>query len=375
MITLSRTDQSIFGRWWWTVDRWTLAALGLLMGFGVVLVQAASPAVAERIGIDNNFHFIQRHVMMLVPAIAIMVAVSLLDLRGVRRTAAIVFLVAIAAVALTPLVGMEIKGARRWLHVPGMSVQPSEFVKPAFAVVAAWLFTLQKTTDHVPGNAIAIALYLLVVVLLMMQPDLGMTFVISAVWFGQFFLAGLPIMLVAGLVLMGVVGLIGAYMMFPHVSSRIDRFLDPAAGDNYQVNRSLEAFQNGGLFGTGPGQGTVKMGLPDAHADFIFSVAGEEFGLIWCIVLIGLFAFVVLRGFRRAMRDENLFVLLAASGLLMQFGLQAFINMASALHLVPTKGMTLPFISYGGSSMLALGFGMGMVLSLTRKRVGGREGA
>jgi cell division protein FtsW len=374
MITLSRTDQSILGRWWWTVDRWTLAALALLMGFGVVLVQAASPAVAERIGLDN-FHFVQRHVMMLAPAIAIMVAVSVLDLRGVRRAAAIVFLVALAGVALTPLVGFEIKGARRWLHVPGLSVQPSEFVKPAFAVVAAWLFTLQKTADHVPGNAIAVALYLLVVVLLMMQPDLGMTFVISAVWFGQFFLAGLPIMLVAGLAVMGAVGLVAAYLLFPHVSSRIDRFLDPAAGDNYQVNRSLEAFQNGGLFGTGPGQGSVKMGLPDAHADFIFSVAGEEFGLIWCLVLVGLFAFVVLRGFLKVMREDNLFVMLAVSGLLMQFGLQAAINMASALHLMPTKGMTLPFISYGGSSMLALGFGMGMVLALTRRRFGAGDQA
>lgn len=374
MITLSRTDQSVLGRWWWTVDRWTLAALALLMGFGVVLVQAASPAVAERIGLDN-FHFVQRHVMMLVPALAIMVAVSVLDLRGVRRAAAIVFLVALAGVALTPLVGFEIKGARRWLHVPGLSIQPSEFVKPAFAVVAAWLFTLQKTADHVPGNAIAVALYLLVVVLLMMQPDLGMTFVISAVWFGQFFLAGLPIMLVAGLVVMGVVGLVAAYLLFPHVSSRIDRFLDPAAGDNYQVNRSLEAFQNGGLFGTGPGQGSVKMGLPDAHADFIFSVAGEEFGLVWCLVLVGLFAFIVLRGFLKVMREDNLFVLLAVSGLLMQFGLQAVINMASALHLMPTKGMTLPFISYGGSSMLALGFGMGMVLALTRRRFGAGDQA
>ncbi|WP_207476880.1 putative lipid II flippase FtsW [Arenibaculum pallidiluteum] len=369
MITLSRTDQSVFGRWWWTVDRWTLAAVALLMGFGVVLVQAASPAVAERIGLDN-FHFVQRHVLTLLPALAIMVGVSLMEPRGIRRTALIVFLAALALVALTPLVGFEIKGARRWIHVPGISIQPSEFVKPAFAVVAAWLFTLQKTTDHIPGGAISIALYLLVVMLLMLQPDLGMTFVISAVWFGQFFLAGLPIVLVAALVAMGALGLMGAYLMFPHVTSRVDRFLDPAAGDNYQVNRSLEAFQNGGLFGTGPGQGTVKMSLPDAHADFIFSVAGEEFGLIWCLVLVALFAFVVLRGFSRAMRDENLFVMLAVAGLLMQFGLQAIINMGSSLHLIPTKGMTLPFISYGGSSMLALGFGMGMLLALTRKRFG-----
>jgi cell division protein FtsW len=373
MITFARTDSSLLGRWWWTVDRWTLAALAVLMGFGVVLVQAASPAVAERIGLDN-FHFVQRHLMMLLPSAAIMVAVSLLPPRGIRRLAVLVFLAALLLVALTPVVGMEIKGARRWIHVPGLSIQPSEFLKPAFVVVAAWLFTMQKTTDGFPGGAVSIALYLLVVTLLMMQPDLGMTFVISAVWFGQFFLAGLPIVLVGILGITGLLGLVGAYFMFPHVSSRIDRFLDPGSGDNYQVARSMEAFMNGGMFGTGPGQGTVKMSLPDAHADFIFSVAGEEFGLLWCLALVALFAFIVLRGFRRAMRDDSLFILLAVGGLLMQFGLQAMINMGSALHLMPTKGMTLPFISYGGSSMLALGFGMGMVLALTRKRFGAGDG-
>lgn len=373
MITFARTDSSLLGRWWWTVDRWTLAALAVLMCFGVVLVQAASPAVAERIGLDN-FHFVQRHLMLLMPSTVLMVAISLLSPRGVRRAAVLVFLAALVLVALTPVIGAEIKGARRWIHMPGASIQPSEFLKPAFAVVAAWLFTMQKTTDGFPGGAVSVALYLLVVTLLMMQPDLGMTFVISAVWFGQFFLAGLPIVLVGILAVAGMLGLVGAYFMFPHVTSRIDRFLDPGTGDNYQVARSMEAFMNGGVFGTGPGQGTVKMSLPDAHADFIFSVAGEEFGLLWCLALVALFAFVVLRGFRQAMRDDSLFVLLAVSGLLMQFGLQAMINMGSALHLMPTKGMTLPFISYGGSSMLALGFGMGMVLALTRRRFGAGGG-
>ena len=373
MITFSRTDQSIFGRWWWTVDRWTIAALTLLMGIGVVLVQAASPAVAERIGL-GGFHFVQRHLMTLIPAFLLMLAVSMLSPRGVRRTGVIVFLVALALVALTPFIGFEIKGAKRWIHVPGLSIQPSEFVKPAFAVVAAWLFALAKTSERFPGSLVSIAIYGLVVGLLMMQPDLGMTVVVSAVWFGQFFLAGLPIILVVILAGLGVVGLVGAYLFFPHVTSRIDRFLDPAAGDNYQVTRSLEAFQNGGLFGTGPGQGTVKMGLPDAHADFIFSVAGEEFGFIWCLVLVALIGFIVLRNLMRAMRDDDLFVLLAIAGLMFQFALQSMINMASALHLMPTKGMTLPFVSYGGSSVIALGLGMGMVLALTRKRFGPGDG-
>ncbi|HEY0418709.1 MAG TPA: putative peptidoglycan glycosyltransferase FtsW, partial [Acetobacteraceae bacterium] len=340
MITFARTDHSIFGRWWWTVDRWTLAALALLMGIGIVLIQAASPAVAERIGLDN-FHFVQRHILMLIPAVAIMVVVSLLPPKGVRRLAIALFGVALAATAATLVVGFEIKGATRWIHVPGMSVQPSEFLKPAFAVVAAWLFAHQRTTPGFPGFAISIALYIVIVGLLMRQPDLGMTFVISAVWFSQFFLAGLPILLVAVLAVFGLSGLVGAYFLFPHVTSRVDRFLNPATGDNYQVNRSLEAFANGGMFGTGPGQGTIKMHLPDAHADFIFSVAGEELGAAFCLLIITLFLFIVVRGLGRARRDHSLFVMLAASGLLIQFGLQAMINMASALHLMPTKGMTL----------------------------------
>jgi cell division protein FtsW len=369
VISFSRTDHSVLGRWWWTVDRWTLAIVMLIAMIGVWLVQAASPSVAERIGLDN-FHFIQRHLMMLLPALGIMVGVSLLSIKGVRRLALGMYLAALVGVALTLVVGMEIKGATRWLHLPGMSVQPSEFVKPAFAVVAAWLFAHARNNAGFPGFQISIGLYAVTVALLLLQPDLGMTFVVTAVWFGQFFLAGLPIILVAILVVMGVSGLVGAYFLFPHVQARVDKFLNPGTSDNYQVDRAMEAFQNGGVWGTGPGQGTVKMTIPDSHADFIFAVAGEELGLFWCLLIVALFAVVVLRGFSRAFQDQNLFVVLAASGLLMQFGLQSLINMGSTLHLMPTKGMTLPFISYGGSSLIALGIGMGMVLALTRKRFG-----
>jgi cell division protein FtsW len=369
MIAFDRTDQSIFGRWWWTVDRWMLAALAVLVGYGIILIMAASPAVAERIGLDT-YHFVEHHLFMLVPSLLLMIAVSLLTPRGVRRAALAVFLVALALTAATMVIGVEIKGARRWIHLPGLSIQPSEFVKPAFAVVAAWMFSLQKTSPGFPGNLISILLYGLVVGLLLKQPDLGMACVVSVVWFCQFFLAGLNIGFVVILAALGCVGLIGAYHLLPHVHSRIDRFLDPASGDTYQVTRSLEAFANGGLLGTGPGQGTVKMQLPDAHADFIFAVSGEELGLIWTMLLVALFAFIVLRGFSRLLKDSNLFVLLAAAGLLVQFGMQAFVNMASSLHLMPTKGMTLPFVSYGGSSLIALGFGMGMVLALTRRRFG-----
>jgi cell division protein FtsW len=189
-------------------------------------------------------------------------------------------------------------------------------------------------------------------------------------WFTQFFLAGLSLMWVALLLLGGVSGLGVAYLLLPHVASRIDRFIDPASGDSYQVDRSMEAFMHGGLWGRGPGEGTVKLFLPDAHADFVFAVAGEELGLLVCLLIVALFAFIVLRGFTRLLQDVNLYVVLAGTGLLVQFGLQALVNMASALHLIPTKGMTLPFISYGGSSLLALGLGMGMTLALTRRRFG-----
>jgi cell division protein FtsW len=254
-----------------------------------------------------------------------------------------------------------------------LSIQPSEFIKPTFAVVAAWMFAEQRLQPQFPGNALALGLYLVVACLLLLQPDVGMTLVVSAVWFIEFFLAGLPLAWVLTGLVIGLGGVVGAYRMFAHVASRVDRFLDPTLGDGYQVTTALEAFHIGGLFGRGPGEGRVKAVLPDAHTDFIMAVAGEEFGLLLCLLVVGLFAFIVLRGFIRMMTEENLFVLLATSGLLVQFGLQAIINMASTLHMMPTKGMTLPFISYGGSSTLALSLGMGMVLALTRKRYG-REG-
>ncbi|HIJ63703.1 MAG TPA: putative lipid II flippase FtsW [Rhodospirillaceae bacterium] len=372
MITLSRTDTSVIGRWWWTVDRWTMAALALLAGIGAMLILAASPAVAERIGTDH-FHFVRRQFVFLPPAMLVIFAVSLLPPRQIRRLAAVGFLGAMLLMAATLMLGQEIKGATRWVSLAGITIQPSEFIKPTFAVVAAWMFTEQRLGNGVPGNAISLGLYLLVAALLLLQPDVGMTLVVSAVWFVEFFLAGLPLVWVLLGMVTGLGGLVAAYFTFSHVASRIDRFLDPSAGDSYQVTTALHAFHSGGLLGRGPGEGRVKAVLPDAHTDFIMAVAGEEFGLILCLLVVGLFAFIVLRGFARMLAEENLFVLLATSGLLVQFGLQAIINLASTLHLMPTKGMTLPFISYGGSSMLALALGMGMVLALTRKRYG-REG-
>jgi len=377
-MSFARTDQSAVAQWWWTVDRWTLVALAVLIGLGSLLVMAASPAVAERIHAGgpnhiDSLHFVKRYFAVLPVALATMFAVSLQSPRMIRRIALVGFVISVLLLACTFIGGVEIKGARRWINMPGFSLQPSEFVKPTFAVVSAWLFAQYRLREGFPGHWIAIVLYVVVVGLLIRQPDLGMAVVVSAVWFAQFFLAGLRLYWVATGVVSGAAGLVAAYLTLPHVASRIDRFLDPAAGDSYQVDRSMEAFMNGGLWGRGPGEGTVKEYLPDAHADFVFAVAGEELGLIVCLLIVALFAFIVLRGFSRLLQENNLFVVLAATGLLVQFGLQAIINMASSLHLMPTKGMTLPFLSYGGSSLLSLGLGMGMALALTRRRFGGTD--
>jgi cell division protein FtsW len=303
----------------------------------------------------------------------ILLMTSMLTPRQVRRAAVVVFLICLGLLVLTLTGGTEIKGARRWLSVGGISLQVSEFVKPAFAVTAAWMFAARRLGEDIPGNIVATVLLLVVLSLLLAQPDVGQSVVVVAVWVSQLFLAGLPMVWVALAMLICVGGLATAYFVFPHVASRIDRFLNPQSGDTFQVDRALEAFMNGGMFGTGPGAGTVKSHLPDAHADFVFAVLGEEFGLLACLLLVAVFAAIVLRGFIRALQDSDLFIVLATTGLLVQFALQALINMASAVNLMPPKGMTLPFVSYGGSSVLAIAFGMGMVLALTRRRPGERS--
>jgi cell division protein FtsW len=363
---ISRTDDSMLGNWWWSVDRWLLGGLGLLIIFGTVLIAASSPAIAERLHLPS-FYFVLRHFFYLVPSLGLVLGISMMSPKTIRRTATIIFLFSLTALFLVPIIGSQHNGAQRWISLGGFSLQPSEFIKPTFAVVAAWLFASQHREQQFPGYLISCALCALIVGLLLLQPDLGMTVVVSLVWAAQFFVAGLPLSIVAILFVLLVTGLFGVYMTFPHVSSRIDRFLDPQKGDTYQVDRSLEAFQNGGFFGTGPGQGEIKRVLPDAHADFIFAVSGEEFGLILTAGLVALYGFIIWRGMQRVRNSENLFMMLAVSGLLVQFGGQALIHMGSSLRLLPAKGMTLPFISYGGSSLLALGLSMGMILGLTRQ--------
>lgn len=368
-IAFSRADTSVLGIWWWTVDRWMLAAVILLMGIGALLVMSASPPVADRINVDS-FHFVRRQFVFLGLAAICAFGISLLSIKWVRRLASIMFLGVICLLIITPFVGSEIKGAVRWIHLAGITLQPSEFLKPAFAVVIAWMLSEGRLNPNFPGYIVSCMLLATCIILLMIQPDFGQTVVVTAIWSTQIFLAGLPMVLVFGLGL-GVVGLaVGAYLVLPHVQSRVDRFLDPASGDNYQIDRSMEAFMNGGLMGQGPGEGSVKNFLPDAHSDFIFAVAGEEFGLLFCVLVVGVFSFVIMRGLSRLMGERNLFVVLAVTGILVQFGLQAVINMASTLQLVPPKGMTLPFISYGGSATIGIAIGMGFVLALTRKRPG-----
>ena len=374
MSSFTRVDTSALGRWWWTIDRWTLFAIGGLMALGIVLMLSASPAAGGRIGL-GGFDLARRQVVFLPLAAALLLGTSLLSARAVRRLAVFGLLAGAILLVLTLFAGTEIKGASRWLNLFGFSIQPSEFVKPCLAVAAAWMFAEAKLDPRFPGNPIAVGLYGVVTALLLLQPDVGQAFLVLATFGAQLFLIGLPMIWVAGFCLLGVAGLTAAYFALPHVAKRINAFLDPSSGDHYQVDRSIEAFMNGGLFGRGPGEGTVKAQLPDVHADFIFAVAGEEFGALVCLGIVALFAFVVLRSLSKLLAERSLFVLLAATGLLVQFGLQALINMGSTLRLMPTKGMTLPFISYGGSSLLALALGMGMLLALTRRRFSPQEGS
>lgn len=371
-MTLDRTNTGLIGRWWWTVDRLLLIALLLLVATGAVLVTAASPPVAARLGY-GEFYFVTRQMVFLFIGLVLMVGVSLLEVKHIRRVAVLGFLAMLGMMALLPIIGTENKGAIRWVYIAGLSLQPSEFIKPFFAVTVAWVFAEGHRTPGFPGYRIALALYGLVAALLIIQPDFGMVVTVSVMFAAQLFLAGLSFIWVIAMAVIGVVGVLAAYAALPHVTKRIDDFLNPAASDNYQVSKSLEAFQSGGLLGRGPGEGVVKWSIPDSHTDFIFSVAGEEFGALLSLLIIVLYGFILLRGFKGIWRESNLFVLLAATGILVQFGMQAVINMGVAVNLLPAKGMTLPFLSYGGSSMFGIALGMGMVMGLTRKRYGELE--
>ena len=362
----SRTDRGAVANWWWTIDRWFLAAFLVLMVLGIVLSFAASPAVAERIGLEE-FHFVSRQIVYMLPAVGAMLAVSFLDDRQIRRLALAMLLVSLALMVAALFVGVEVKGSRRWISLLGVSVQPSEFMKPAFVVIWAWLFAEHARQPDIPGNLFATILLVLVVVLLVAQPDLGQTMLVLGTWAAMFFMAGMPWLWIGLLGAVGAVGAVGAYSFFPHVAGRIDRFWT-GEGDNFQTEMGREAIVRGGWFGQGPGEGTIKRVLPDSHTDFIFSVAGEEFGIVLCLLLVALFAFIVLRGLTIALKEHDDFTRFSVAGLVILFGFQSIINIGVNLQLLPAKGMTLPFISYGGSSLVAMAISMGMVLALSRKK-------
>ena len=364
---ISREQRTPLSEWWWTVDRLQLAAFVVLILGGVILSLAASPPVATRIGLDP-FHFFNRHVLFLLPSFFVMIGVSLLSPRQIRRSALIVLAMSVALIVATLVFGAEVKGARRWITLLGVNIQASESAKPAFVVVAAWLFSESARRPEMPATSMALTSLLVLVSLLVLEPDFGQTMLILVVWGALFFIAGMRIVWVFGLAGTAAAGLFGAYLLVPHVAARIKRFMDPASGDTFQVDTAMDSFFHGGWFGVGPGEGTVKRILPDSHTDFVFAVAAEEFGIILCLALLALFAFIVIRALSRAYANEDLFSRFAASGLAIMFGVQAAINMSVNLHLIPAKGMTLPFISYGGSSMVSLAYGVGMMLALTRQR-------
>lgn len=367
MMRLSRNDRSLLATWWFTVDRGLLSAILVLASIGLFLSLAASPAIAARKGFQA-FHFVERHVVFLGLSLVVMLATSVFDARAVRRLALVLFLTMLGLMASVLISGDEVNGARRWLRIAGFSLQPSEFAKPAFVVLAAWGLAQARSRRDMPGLGLAVATYLLLAALLVQQPDVGQTALVTAVWIGMLVMAGQPLAWAAAVAVAGFAGVAVAYATLPYVRLRFDRFFNPMPGDNSQVDRALQSFLEGGLFGRGPGEGTIKTVLPDAHTDFIFAVVAEEYGIVACLALIALFGFIVLRVFARSLDEPDTFRRLAVTGLALMFGLQALINMAVNVGLVPPKGMTLPLISAGGSSMIAIGILLGMILALTRRR-------
>ena len=363
---ISRAHRSPLSDWWWTVDRPMVSLVIVLLLTGCVISFAASPPVAERLGLDG-LHFVLRHAFYAPIALALMVGLSFLTPRQVRRFALALLVICLIMMVAVLFIGEEIKGSRRWLFVAGISIQPSELVKPAFIVMTAWLFAEGTKRPEVPGKMLAVALLVITAALLVAEPDLGQTILFGAVWCALFFLAGANILLFGGLIGIAVGGVVSAYYVFPHVAGRINRFLDPESGDNFQIVTAMQSFERGGWSGTGPGEGIMKRVLPDSHTDFVFAVVGEEFGILLCLLIVALFTVLVMRGLMQAMRRSDAFERMAVAGLSTQIGIQAFINMGVNLHILPAKGMTLPFISYGGSALLSSAITMGLLLALSRR--------
>lgn len=370
MSALGRSDRTLVGRWFWTIDRVLLSLVLLLISIGLIAVAAASPAAAHRysggsVQIGDLFYF-KRQLFWVAVGVPVMLGVSMLPVIWAKRLALVGTIGAIVALIAVPFLGAEANGAVRWINLGGFQLQPSEFLKPLFIVTTAWLLAARYDDKSIPSMQVSFALLVLIAALLVKQPDFGQTALFSAVWLVQAFLAGMSLTTLVGAMCTAAGGLVVAYMTAPHVTQRIDKFLT-GGGDTYQIDRALDCFRAGGLFGVGPGEGQMKFRLPEAQTDYIFSVIGEEFGAIACLGLACLFLAIVVRVLLQLLEEEDPFIFLAASGLAVQFGAQAMINMAVNLALLPSKGMTLPFISHGGSSFLALAMGMGLLLALTRR--------
>ncbi len=371
---LVRDGDPILPRWWRTIDRWALSCILLLFGIGLLLGLASSPPLAAKNGFDP-FHYVQRQAFFGGLAMIAMIITSMMSPTLVRRLAVLGFLVAFAALAFLPIFGTDFgKGAVRWYSLGFASVQPSEFLKPGFVVVAAWLMAASQEINGPPGRSMSFALAIIIVGFLAMQPDFGQASLVLFSWGVMYFIAGAPMILLV--IIAGMVVFAGtiAYANSEHFARRIDGFLSADVDPTTQLGYATNAIREGGFFGVGVGEGTVKWSLPDAHTDFIIAVAAEEYGLICVIAIIVLYTMIVVRSLLRLMRERDVFIRLAGAGLACMFGVQAMINMGVAVRLLPAKGMTLPFVSYGGSSVIASGIAVGMLLALTRTRPQGEIG-
>lgn len=365
MNIISRNDNTIFGIWWWTIDRYALFGFLLLAFFGIVTTVTSSATFDFGSHTNSTFMMIKQTSIVIV-SIILMITISFLSRENIRRLGVMLFILSLILVALTHVIGNETKGATRWLSFMGVSFQPTEILKPGFAVFIAWMFQASILKEGIPGYRIALAAYFVTIALVITQPDLGQSVVITMILAAAIFLSGIPIITVLGIAIFGLLGLISSYFLLDHVRQRIDGFMYANPEEITQTYSALRAFTSGGFFGKGPGQGVYKNMIPDGQTDFIFAVIGEEYGLIGCMVLVTLIVTLILRKVYTIFKLQNLFAQMAATGLLVQFSIQILINMATSLNLIPPKGMTFPFISFGGSSTLATGIAIGMLLALTR---------
>ena len=367
MMRINRTDRSLLAEWWFTFDRLLLVTMLVLIFTGIVLSLAASPDAALRKGLPP-LYFAWRHIVFAGAGVVILIAVSFASPRMIRRLALILFLIAMAAMIAVLFTGDQINGAKRWLRIAGFSIQPSEFAKPAFVILSAWAFAEAENRPDMPAMPIAVGLLITFASLLILQPDIGQTVLIVIVWGTLLLITGRSIAWVVGLAAMGLAGLGVAYLTMPYIRLRLDRFFGAGPEAHSQLERAYRSFQEGGFLGRGPGEGTIKTALPDAHTDFPFAVVAEEYGVIACLIIVFLFAVLVLRPLARAVVERDPFTRQATTGLALLIGLQALINMGVNVGLIPVKGMTLPFISAGGSSTIAIAITCGMLIAITRRR-------